>query len=219
VDEIETLVERFGLSSFFIADDTFTLQPGRAATVCGLIVQRRLPVTWACEARVNTMTAELARQLREAGCIEVQYGVETGNPEIMKLIRKGIKLEQVEQAVVHAVTAGLDVICSFIVGLPWDTWDTVHQTIALAQRLCQLGSPQPNRGGKGRGRVTAVYSPLTPLPGTLVYQEADALGLRFLTRDWDRFTFNSPVVETAQFSAAAVRQALYGAVSYAQSPC
>jgi anaerobic magnesium-protoporphyrin IX monomethyl ester cyclase len=209
VDEIEGMVNEHGLDSFLIADDTFTLCPERAMRICDLILERGLAVKWTCEARVNTMTPKLARKLAQAGCIEVQYGVETGNAEIMKRIRKGIKLEQVEQVVDYTLSAGLDVICSFIVGFPWDTPDTVRQTVDFACRLNRLGSLAPNRGGKKRGRSIAMYAPLTPLPGTVMYQQAEELGLHFLTRDWDQFTFSTPVVETASLSAAQIRRVLY----------
>jgi len=217
VDEIEEMVNRHGLNSFFIADDAFTLWPKRAIEICDLIIERRLAVQWTCEARVNTMTPVLARKMVEAGCIEVQYGVETGNPDIMQLIRKGISLEQVETVVNYSQAIGLDVICSFIIGFPWDTADTVRQTLDFALRLGRLGASAPNRGGKNRGRVVAMYSPLTPLPGTTIYQHAEALGIRFLTRDWDRFTFTVPVIETPHLSAVQVRQALYGGLGQAQS--
>lgn len=217
VDEIEEMVNRHKLNSFFIADDAFTLWPKRAMAICDLIIERRLNVQWTCEARVNTMTRELARKMVEAGCIEVQYGVETGNPEIMKLIRKGISLEQVEKVVDYSQAIGLDVICSFIIGFPWDTAETVRQTLDFALRLGHLGCPIPNRGGKNRGRIVAMYAPLTPLPGTAIYRQAEALGIRFLTRDWDLFTFNSPVIETPHLSAAQVRQALYGGLGQVQT--
>lgn len=209
VDEIEEMVEKYNLNSFFVADDTFTLSPARTIKICNFIVERRLSVSWTCEARINTMTPELAYKLAEAGCLEVQYGVETGNPQIMKLIRKGIKLKQVEEVVDYTLGAGLDVICSFIIGFPWDTHDTVRQTVDLACRLNGLGSLIPNRGGNKRGRLVAMYAPLTPLPGTEMYRQAETLGLRFLTRDWDQFTFNSPVVETENLSAAEIRRVLY----------
>lgn len=210
VDEIEEMVERYRLDSFFIADDTFTLDPDRAMEICDLIIERKLRVWWACEARVNTMTPELAHKLVQAGCVEVQFGVETGNPEIMKRIRKGIRLEQVEEVVNYTLEAGLDVLCSFIIGFPWDTPETVKQTLDFARKLSRLGNGAvASRGRRRRGRMVAMYAPLTPLPGTELYRRAEEWGIRFLTRDWDRFTFNEPVIETNNLSARDVRRILY----------
>jgi anaerobic magnesium-protoporphyrin IX monomethyl ester cyclase len=206
VDEIEEMVRRYGLQSFFIADDAFTLWPKRALEICDLLIARGLnTVKWLCEARVDTMTPEVARKLCEAGCIEVQYGVETGNPEIMKLIRKGIKLEQVQEVVAYSQALGLNVVCSFIIGFPWDTHETVQQTLAFGHQLMQLGAPLKDGGRSGRGRVGSGFAPLTPLPGTYVYEHAAELGIRFVTKDWDRYTFAEPVIETQHLTAAELR--------------
>jgi len=147
------------------------------------------------------MTPELAYKLNEAGCQLLQFGVETGNPEIMKFIRKGITLEQVENVAEYSLAAGLDVLCSFIIGFPWDTHETVQQTIDLSQKLQRMGKPwKPKCGRLG---VDMIH--LTPLPGTYIYDHAKELGLRFLTHDWDKYTFTESVIETEHLSADDIR--------------
>jgi anaerobic magnesium-protoporphyrin IX monomethyl ester cyclase len=205
VDEIEGMVNEHGLDSFLIADDTFTLCPERAMRICDLILERGLAVKWTCEARVNTMTPKLARKLAQAGCTGVQYGIETGNAEIMKRIRKGIKLDQVEKVVKLTQFAGLDIVCSFIVSHPWDTEETILQTIRLGRKLDGLGASLQRKRQPECGRVTSTYTVLTPLPGTYIYDHAEELGIRFLTKDWDRFTFGEPVIETRYLTAADIR--------------
>lgn len=205
VEEITELVELYGAGEFFIADDAFTLQPKRAIEICDLIIARGLKARWTCEARVNSMTPALVEKMCEAGCYLVQYGVETGNPKIMELIRKGISLEQVEEVVNFTQAAGLDTICSFIIGFPWDTHRTIKQTIEFARKLCRMGAREPNLGGSGRGLVNAMFAYLTPLPGTYLYNHADELGIRLLSRDWDHYTMSSPIVETPHLSATDLR--------------
>jgi len=202
VDEIEEMVNRYKLNSFFIADDTFTLWPKRAIEICDLIIARGLKTNWTCEARINTMTAQLAEKLVEAGCTGVNYGVETGNPEIMRQIRKGIRLTRVEEIVDLSQARGLDVVCSFMIGLPQDTFKTVGQTIELSRRLEKLGAPSKRERQGSRGRVTCSFTILTPLPGTYVYEHAQELGIRFLTKDWDHYTLVEPVIETQHLQAA-----------------
>lgn len=218
VDEIVELTERFGVGEFFIADDAFTLQPKRAIEICDLMIRRGVRAKWTCEARVDTMTPELIRKMREAGCYLVQYGVETGDPEIMRLIRKGISLEQVEETVYLSQVAGLDVICSFIIGFPWDTRETVLKTIEFARRLCRMGATIPNRGGSGRGLVSAMFAYLTPLPGTYLYEHAEELGMRILSRDWNRFTFSSPITETDSLNAVEMRELFIEATRLSLNP-
>jgi len=206
MNEISDLSECFNLRDFFIADDAFTLQPKRAMAICDLIIASGLKVHWTCEARVNSMTPDLVHKMRAAGCHQIFYGVETGDPAIMKLIRKGIRLEQVEEAVNFTQAAGIDVMCSFILGFPWDTHLTVGQTIEFAGKLRRLGATRPNRGGPGRGFVTAAFYHLTPLPGTYIFEHASELGLKFLSKNWDHYTMAAPIIETAQLSAVDLRE-------------
>jgi radical SAM superfamily enzyme YgiQ (UPF0313 family) len=211
VDEIEELVKRYGLSSLFIADDTFTLWPNRAIEICDLIMSRGLKLEWTCEARIDTMSTRLAAKLVEAGCIGINYGVETGNYDVMRQIRKGIRLADVEQIVNLSQAAGLDVICSFIIGFPQDTIRTVTETINFARQLESLGAATKRKHNGSRGRVTFQFTLLTPLPGTYVYDHAAELGIRLLTRDWDHYTFVEPVLETGHLSAADMRQLYFEA--------
>jgi len=209
VDEIEFLKNRYNLDSFFIADGNFSFKLNRAIEICDLLIKRQLKMSWTCEARVNTVTPALINKMAEAGCVEIQYGVETGNHQVMQLIRKGITLELVEDAVVFTLKAGLSVNCSFIIGFPWDTSSSVQQTIDFARHLVSLGKTVSPKGKNGRSRVRTIFSPLIPLPGTTIYNHAEELGLRFLTRDWDQFTFQTPIVETEHLSGMEVRQALF----------
>lgn len=205
-DEIEGLIRNYGASRLYIADDAFTLRPARAIEICDLIIQRQLNVSWTCETRVDTMTKELAEKLYDAGCVMVQYGVETGNPEIMKLIRKGISLEQVEEVVAYTSAVGLNVSCTFVVGFPWDTDETVRQTIEFGRKLARLNKMPIESQKTNRGVVTPRFAPLTPLPGTYIYEHADELGIQYQTDDWNRFTFFEPVISTSNLTASQIRK-------------
>ena len=213
VSEIIDLSTRFKGRDLFIADDTLTLHEKRAHKICDLLDENKVDTPWRCEARVNTMSPELASHMRNSGCHLIQYGVETGDPEMMKLIRKGITLEQVEHVVDYTLAAGLDVMCSLIIGFPWDTHETIRKTLNFGQKIMKMAEPwrvsKPEFKGsrtKKRGCIGLGLAILTPLPGTYVYDQADQLGMRFLTRDWDRFTFTEPVIETQHLSAAELRK-------------
>ena len=219
VGEIEELSTVFKLRSFFIADDTFTIQPQRAISICDLLIERNFNMTWWCDARINTMSPQLAKKLKQAGCKGVQFGIETGNAEVMKLIRKGISLDQIEEVVHYSLDAGLDVMCAFIIGFPWDTPQTISQTLQFAKRLKSMGTNiSPGISTKKRsqrGRVSLGFAPLSPLPGTYIYDNAEKLGIRFLSRDWDRYTFAEPLIETNQLTATEIRKFYFDALQIA----
>jgi radical SAM superfamily enzyme YgiQ (UPF0313 family) len=91
-----------------------------------------------------------------AGCRRIHYGIESGNQEILQRISKGIKLEQVRDAVRWAKEAGIKAKGYFMLGLPGDTEETMQQTIDLAVEL---------------DLDEAMFSLTTPFPGTRLWDE------------------------------------------------
>jgi radical SAM superfamily enzyme YgiQ (UPF0313 family) len=181
-DELESLAP-LGFHQVNLADDLFTADRRRCLAVCEEILQRGLKLEWTCFARVDTVSEELLRRMREAGCTAVSFGIESGNPGILKTIRKQIGLEQVMAAVDMCARAGVTPYASFILGLPGETPDTLHETLEFAKRL------------QGQGLVYGFHL-LAPFPGTAVRARSGDLGLKILTDDWTQYHANRAVTET-----------------------
>ncbi|MDY6830908.1 MAG: radical SAM protein, partial [Thermodesulfobacteriota bacterium] len=124
VDEMEYL-KSLSFSQVNIADDLFTASRPHCFGVCDEILRRGMSIQWSSFARVDLVSYDLLKKMREAGCVAVSFGVETANPEILKTIKKGITLEQVEAAVKACADAGVLPHVSFILGLPGETPDTI----------------------------------------------------------------------------------------------
>jgi hypothetical protein len=187
VDEIEEILA-YGIDRINVADDLFVSKSGRVKEVCGVILRRGLRFHWSAFARVNTVDRETLRLMKEAGCDSVSFGVETGNPEMLKLIRKGITREQVREAVNLCKETGIMAHTSFIVGLPGETPETLQETAEFAAGLGSLYG----------------YQFLTPFPGTTVREEVDKYDLEILTDDWRRYDANSAIVRTSRLAPEAI---------------
>ncbi len=172
VDEMETLVERHHAKEVRFWDDTFNLLPKRVFQICSEIRNRRLDIEWSCVARVSNMTEPLLRAMRQAGCWQVDYGVETGNPDILKGIHKGITMDLVRKTVRMSKSAGLRVRAFFMLGLPGETEGTMRQTIDFAKSL---------------DLDVAVFHITTPLPGTELYRGAKERGELSEDVSWDKY--------------------------------
>ncbi len=196
IGEIEYLIHEKNVQRFMILDDTFTFYEDRVRDFCERIIQLGLKIKWKCEARVNTVNYDLMTTMKAAGCVGVQFGVESANPEILKEIKKEISLDQVRQAVLDAHHAQLDVKCSFIIGLPMETEEMVNNTIKFAQSLHSL------REGSATSKIQTAFAICTPLPGTYIYEHAEELGIKFLTKDWNQYNFLQPVIETRHLKRA-----------------
>ena len=188
VDELEA-VASWGFHQINLADDLFTANKKHCLAVCDEIIRRGLNFKWTSFARVDTVSLEVLERMKEAGCTAVSFGVETGNPEIMKTIRKGITLEQVVAAVEMCTKAGVLPHASFILGLPGETPETLAETVAFGEKLKTLG-------------VSHGFHLLAPFPGTLVREKHEEYGLKILTNDWPEYHANRAIVETDTVSAA-----------------
>jgi anaerobic magnesium-protoporphyrin IX monomethyl ester cyclase len=186
VDELEYL-GTLGFPQVNIADDLFTANKRHCFDVCDEIIRRNLDLKWSSFARVDTVSVDVLKRMKEAGCTAVSFGVETGNPEILKTIKKGITIDQVVAAVEMCNEANIIPTVSFILGLPGETPETMDETIAFGEKLKNMG-------------VLHGFHLLAPFPGTKIREESETLGIKILTDDWSQYHANRAIVETPTVS-------------------
>jgi anaerobic magnesium-protoporphyrin IX monomethyl ester cyclase len=179
VDEMEALV-RLGFRRIRIEDDLFTFRKERALAICQELDRRRLSIRWRGYSRVDTIDAELLQWMKRTGCERLLYGAESGSPEILKKIRKGITPEQTRRAVEMTREAGIGVLASFVLGLPGETPQTLRQTLDFAESL----------------RVPYTLNLLTPYVGTEVREKAEEWGIRVLSHEWRDYGQGQPLTST-----------------------
>ncbi len=155
VAEIKMLVREYGVKEIDILDDTFTLDANRAERICLLIVESDIKVSWRCSngLRADAVSEELLKKMKNAGCHQVAFGVESGNDAVLRKIGKETNREQIKRAFGWAKKAGLETVGFFMIGLPFDTKETMQETIDFAIEL------DPDY---------AQFTIATPLPGTML---------------------------------------------------
>ena len=183
MDEIEQILS-YGISRINIADDLFTSNKARVREVCGEILKRGLDFKWSAFSRVNTVDREILELMRDTGCDSVSFGIESGNPEMLKRVKKGITLDQARAAVKICKEVGILAHASFMVGLPGESPETLRDTQEFSQ---SLGIPYG-------------YHFLAPFPGTTVREKIEEYDLEILTDDWSRYDANSAIVRTSMLS-------------------
>ena len=167
-----------------IADDLFTASKKHCLAVCDEIIRRQLKFQWTSFARVDTVSRPVLERMKQAGCSAVSFGVETGSPEVLTTIKKGITLDQVVQAVNMCNEVGVTPQASFILGLPGETLQTLRQTVAFAEQLKNMG-------------VLHGYHLLAPFPGTDVRENSQNYDIRIMSNDWDDYHANKAIVRTS----------------------
>lgn len=192
VDEIEHLVKKYGVREIDILDDNLTFDMVRANQICDLMIARNLKVAINVQngLRADRLTRDLVFKLAKIGVYKIGIGIESGNTEVLKSIRKGLDLRAVENAVKWCREAGILTVGFFMLGFPKDTEQTLQETIDFAIKL------NPS---------IANFSVVLPLPGTELYNEIKANG--WFTKNVDKgsnvgfygndFSFETPHLKMA----------------------
>ncbi len=168
LQEAFQLKERFGVREISFKDSEFTLDVGRLERLCDLMVAEKLDVRWTCNSRVGRLTEALLGKMRAAGCRMIWFGVESGDPQVLRSLNKQITLPAVEETFRLSRRAGIGTVANFLVGSPGESEATLGRTLDLAIRL------DPDYVN---------FSRLVPYPGTELYGMAMASG--WITGDPD----------------------------------
>ena len=133
-DEMEWCVNA-GIKEIFFYDDTFSVSMKRVQSICDEIKRRNIKIKWDVRTRVNVVTDDLLKSMKEAGCERIHFGVETGNPRVVKELQKGTSIDQVERAFDSCKRHGIKTLAYFMMGNPTETMDDVKDTLAVSRRI------------------------------------------------------------------------------------
>jgi len=173
-DEVDYLIDKYNINHISIEDDTFTINKTLLKNLCDYF--RRKKLTWNCNARVNTIDLEILKLMKQSGCKKISFGVESGSPRILKLIKKNISLDQVRNAFKSAKKEGIRYIeGTFMLGShPDEKLEDIEMTKKLIFEL------MPD---------FISLSLICPFPGTEVYNIMKKNNLLDKDLDWSKFTF------------------------------
>jgi radical SAM superfamily enzyme YgiQ (UPF0313 family) len=120
-------------------------------------------ITWGCAGRVNLVTEELIAEMADAGCVLIGYGIESGSQKMLDVMKKGVTVEQAKEAIKLTKKYLGWADCSFIVGTPGETKETIQETINfckevdLAPEVIFFATPYPGtelyRIALGQGKI------------------------------------------------------------------
>ena len=191
--EIHLLVGKYGLREVNIDDGTFTTNRKRVMEFCHRLRSEKLNLIWTCNGRVDNIDEEMLREMKSAGCKMIRFGVESGSQEVLDKIKKGLTLDRIEKGFRMTKRAGIQALGGFMFGFPYDTRETVEQTIQFAKKL----SPDQVQ-----------FSINMSYPGTSLYEYAKKNNL-VLAQSFKEFDMtHGPVVKTADMERDDLRDIL-----------
>jgi anaerobic magnesium-protoporphyrin IX monomethyl ester cyclase len=177
LDEIEGLLHRYGLEAIWFFDDTLTLNRSHIVGILDEIEKRKLKFIWYCEIRVNTVDYDLLKRMYNLGCRFVSFGVESGSPEVLKRIHKGINLVQVRKVLDWCKEIGIYTKAFFMFGLPDETYEDGMMTVHFIKDV------------KDKINDVALSAGCSIMPGTEVERYAIGKGLIQKDFDWTKVVY------------------------------
>ena len=184
VAELKECVKKYNIKNFLFWSDIFNFNREWTLELCQKIIESGLKITWSSNTRADTMDDEMAKMMYKSGCRLVSIGVESGSQKMLDNIGKKITLDDIRNTVKILKKNKIKIYNYFVIGLPWETEETVEETIKFAIEL--------------DSNFISFYT-ATPLPGTKYF--AYAMLNKLVEGNLDfRSAYYEPVVRSEHLS-------------------
>ena len=173
---VEHLIDKYKIRDIMFYDDNFLLNKERVNAVCERLIEKKYNISWSCLARPEIIPADLLDLMKRSGCWQIAFGLESGDQRILNILKKGVKLERVENVLEATVKAGIRTRGYFMIGCPGETDESIENTVKFLKRA-------------SLNDFHATY--FTPLPGTEIFKIAEKYGS--YEKDWSRMSVWTPL--------------------------
>jgi anaerobic magnesium-protoporphyrin IX monomethyl ester cyclase len=197
VSEIRDVRAQFDREGVYFVDDFFTADNNRLDLFLNLLEKNDLNIKWRCLTRVDGFDdVKLLERMKEKGCDTIIFGAESGDAETLVKIRKGISLSQSRDTILAAQKAGINLKVNFMLGFPWETYQSIYNTLSFAASLPPV-------------KEYAFYF-VTPFPGTEIWDQYCS-NQKF---PWETFTefnafFKGKTISDADYRNLLIYASLY----------
>lgn len=185
--EMMELHDIYKIRNIHFQDDAFTISKKRVEVLCELISKSQVGFKWSCQARPDSVDYPLLKRMKNAGCVQIEFGVESGESSIIKRAQKGYTKFEISKACNDAKKTGLLIHGFFIVGLPGETLLSWAKSIIYARSL-KLDS--------------YVWTILVPFPGTKIFEEKM---VEIVKLDYLEWRYKNPVIRSGMLGPRSLK--------------
>jgi anaerobic magnesium-protoporphyrin IX monomethyl ester cyclase len=164
LDEIRFLQSRYGVSYIVFSDELLMISKERTISLCEDIIRSGLKFKWNCNGRLNYATDEVVSLMKKAGCSYINYGIEAVDNDVLKRMKKGLRVSMINKGIDATLKAGIHPGFNIIFGHKGDNKDTISKAVELLLKYNDHSELRTIR-------------PVTPYPGSPLYYEAIEKGL------------------------------------------
>jgi radical SAM superfamily enzyme YgiQ (UPF0313 family) len=173
VDEIRYLKEHYGINYFVFSDELLMSSRERTIELCESFLQSGIKFKWWCNGRLNYASTDVLEIMKRAGCVFINYGIESYDNEMLKVMKKGLNTDQIQRGVENTIAEGISPGLNIIFGNVGETKEILWKGVAFLRKYADHSQLRTIR-------------PVTPYPGCPLYYQAIEKGL--LTGPEDFYT-------------------------------
>lgn len=184
IGQMTELQKRYGIRHFALVDDEFFIDKNRVSEILDEYETASANFTWMASCRIDMadrLPDQTFNRLKKCGIYRLYFGVESGSPETLKHIKKGITCELVHKTVARCLAQGIEPVLSFMGGMPHETYEQFKMTLDFIEELRSMH----------KGVIINGIFPYSPYPGTPMFDEAKATGMKFpeTLDEWGEWKF------------------------------
>lgn len=135
VAEVEECINKYGIKEIEFYDETFTVNKKKMGRFLDLVEEKGLKFFWSVRTRVDCVDKDLLLRMAKNGCIRINFGIESGDEDVLKAINRNMSIDTIKEAVKWSKAAGIMTFGFFMVGLPQDTKESIERTLKLMLEL------------------------------------------------------------------------------------
>jgi len=164
IEEIHILKNTYGITYIVFDDDLLMSSEKRATEISEAFISANLNIKWGCSGRINYASPNLLKLMRKAGCVFINYGIESMDDLVLKHMRKALRSEWVIPAIEATLEAGISPGLNMLYGNIGDTPETLEKSVDFLLKYSD-------------GSQLRTIRPVTPYPGSPLYDHAIEHGL------------------------------------------
>ena len=164
IEEIKYLNKEFRINYIFFSDELLMSSKQRTIELCSAIIKSKLNIKWACNGRLNFATPEVLKVMKEAGCVFINYGIESLDDQVLKNMNKALTVKQVEAGVQKTLDFGMSPGLNIIFGNIGETLEILNRGVEFLLKYDD-------------GAQLRTIHPVVPYPGSPLFDYAIEKGL------------------------------------------
>ena len=164
IEEIRFLKTRYGINFIGFYDELLVSSLERITSFCEALIKANLDIRWSCNGRLNYSRQDVLQLMKKAGCVYINYGIESVDNEVLKAMKKGLRVDQIISGIETTLASEISPGFNIIFGSIGDNQETLDKAVQFLLKYDD-------------GSELRTIRPVTPYPGSPLYYHAIKKGL------------------------------------------